>query len=129
MHHHDSAATAAAQSHCIAQQHTAHICALGTAPTESSSAYRPAFDTFACYPPPRGGYNAGEEQVEIQQPLRGNTPEAFTQMQFDLKALNQHGTVFGIDSDPIRVAHAYQNHLRGGAVHAYKKKTPGGNVR
>ena len=32
-------------------------------------------------------------------------------MQLDLKGLNQHGTVFGIDGHPIRVAHAYQNHL------------------
>ena len=32
-------------------------------------------------------------------------------MQLDINALIQHGALFGIDSDPIRAAHAYRNQL------------------
>ena len=93
------------------------------------------FDTFACYPPSGGGYNACDEQP-YQQPPRNGTQNslraghssqqhpnvgdfryAFSQMHLDLTALEQYGAVFGIDSDPIRVAHAYHNHLESAKAH------------
>ena len=46
-----------------------------------------------------------------QPPYCGNYVDAVSQMQYDVRALKQHGASFGIDCDPIRVAHAYQHQL------------------
>ena len=39
----------------------------------------------------------------------GNFNDVVSQMQLDNSALKQHGALFGVDCDPIRAAHAYQN--------------------
>ena len=73
--------------------------------------YNPSFDTLARYPPTGGGYSLGAEHDSQQQPHFGKPADAFSQMHFDIKALTQHGAALGIDSDPLRAAHAYHNYL------------------
>ena len=68
---------------------------------ESAPCCRPAFDTFARYPPPGGGYDAGTESPTLQHANTGSFSEAFAQMQRDLNALSRHGAELGIHCDPM----------------------------
>ena len=86
------------------------ISALLSHPREDQD-YNPSFDTLARYPPTGGGYSLGAEHDSQQQPHFGKPADAFSQMHFDIKALTQHGAALGIDSDPLRAAHAYHNYL------------------
>ena len=78
---------------------------------ESTPFCRPAFDTFARYPPPGGGYHDGTESTTLQHANTGSYSEAVAQMQRDLNALSRHGDELGIHCDPIRASHAYRQQL------------------
>ena len=85
-----------------AQRFQAHVSAQGS---------RPAFDTFARYPPPGGGYEAGSKTPTLQLANTGSHSEAIAQMQRDLNALSRHGDELGIRCDPIRASHAYRQQI------------------
>ena len=73
--------------------------------------YRPSLDTFAPSPPAGGGYVASQLPDRLTHPEVTNRIDASARMHSDLAALRLHGPALGIDSDYIRVAHAYHCHL------------------
>ena len=83
---------------------------------ESAPCSRPAFDTFARYPPPGGGYEADSKSPTLQHANTGSYSEAIAQMQRDLNPLSRHGDELGIHCDPIRASHAYRQQLE--VIHA-----------
>ncbi len=73
--------------------------------------YRPSLDTFAPSPPAGGGYVASQLPDRLTHPEVTNHIDASARMHSDLAALRLRGPALGIDSDYIRVAHAYHCHL------------------
>ena len=73
----------------------------------TEQAYRPSLDTFAPGPPASSGYVASLLPDIQQSPEFVSHANAVARMRSDLSALRLHGDFFGIDSDRIRVAHAY----------------------
>ena len=102
-------------AHCLAQEDT-------DGPCSSPSFNRPAFDTFARYPPPGGGYKVDHTTPQQQPADLGSFTLAVGQMQQDLKALAVHGAELGILCDPIRAAHAYRAQLE--AIQAAHNAAP-----
>ena len=73
--------------------------------------YRPSLDTFAPRPSAGGGYVACQQPDSTIPPEVSNHADASARMHSDLAALRLHVLALGIDSDYIRVAHAYHSHL------------------
>ena len=94
-------------AHSTTAQHTAQ----GFPAHESSPYRRPAFDTFARYPPPGGGYIVGSDSSSLELATTGSLAVAYRQMQRDIKALSRHGAELGILCDPIRASFAYRHQL------------------
>ena len=73
--------------------------------------YRPSLDTFAPRPSAGGGYVASQQPGSLILPDVSNHAIASARMHTDLAALRLHGPALDIDSDYVRVAHAYHSHL------------------
>ncbi len=83
-----------------------HACQQQQMPTTELLDYF-SFGTFARAPPAQSGYCATAPLELHPLPIRENFSAAMKRMHADLQALLQHGEDLGIDSDPIRIAHAY----------------------
>ena len=112
-HEGSSAATSAAHS---SRSTHAHIIQAGLASQHQQAPSSGllghiSFDTFTRSPPAHCGYFVDTPQEVQPLPTRAYFRTAIKRMHADLQALLQHGEDLGIDSDPIRVSHAYNAHL------------------